>query len=482
MLGDVAPFRLAGNIYFVGTHKASSHMIDTGDGMMLIDTGYEETVDIIVKSVADLGFDIKDLKCILISHGHSDHSDGAARLKALTGANIYMHEADMKYIKGFVPDVLVRDGDVISLGNTSVRCLHTPGHTEGTLSFFFDTEEDGKLYRAAMFGGTSANQLKKPYMDRADRNVWYGMRGEFYKSIERLRGEHVDIFLGNHTWNNDTEGTRARSLAEGKNLFIDDSKWLAFLDSCEKHLDSVIADEISTQFVNYAHRGASEYLPENTLLAFYTGIYMGANGIETDVRLTKDGVMILFHDDTIDRVTDASGKVEDYTYDELREFFVNKNGYCDKIVKFEDFLERFCFRDITFAIELKGPGVEKGTADLIRKYNMERKVVVTSFEFDYIKRIKEYAPELRVGYLTGDADDEIIARLKAIKADEICPKAVNITAEKVDAWHREGFRVRAWGVGNEELMKKAYDAGVDGMTVNFPDKLSAYIKEENAGE
>ena len=72
-------------------------------------------------------------------------------------------------------------------------------------------------------------------------------------------------------------------------------------------------------FVNYAHRGASEYLPENTLLAFYTGIYMGANGIETDVQRTRDGVLVLFHDDTLQRVTGQSGCIADYTFEQLQQ-------------------------------------------------------------------------------------------------------------------------------------------------------------------
>lgn len=232
-------------------------------------------------------------------------------------------------------------------------------------------------------------------------------------------------------------------------------------------------------FVNYAHRGASEYLPENTRIAFYTGLYMGANGIETDVRMTKDGVPVLFHDDTLTRVTGEQGSVEDYTYRELCGFFVRKNGFCDKIVKLEDFLELFAFRDITFAIELKGAGTEKCTADLIRSYDIGHKTVVTSFQLDYLRTIKAYAPELSIGYLTQDGTDQVMAQLRELGAVELCPKACNITREKVDEWHRAGFRVRAWGVADQELMRLAYDAGVDGMTVNFPDKLTAYRKEND---
>ena len=114
--------------------------------------------------------------------------------------------------------------------------------------------------------------------------------------------------------------------------------------------------------INYAHRGASEYAPENTLSSFYMGLQLGANGIETDVQRTKDGVLVLFHDDTVDRVTNGVGKLCDYTLDELKELKVFGNsttGFYDRIVTFREFLEKFSNYDIQFAIELKGPGVEE---------------------------------------------------------------------------------------------------------------------------
>lgn len=229
-------------------------------------------------------------------------------------------------------------------------------------------------------------------------------------------------------------------------------------------------------FVNYAHRGASEYLPENTMLAFYTGIYMGANGIETDIQRTKDGVLVLFHDDTLERVTGQEGSIGDYTFAQLQDFNVQKNGFTDKIVAFEDFLQHFSHRDITFAIELKGAGVEKDTADLLRKYNMAQKTVVTSFQLDYLRTFRAYAPEFQIGYLTESIDYEVIETLKAMDAEEFCPEAYLMTPELVERWHRLGFRVRAWGVYDEELMRHACICGADGMTVNFPDKLTQYLK------
>ena len=107
---------------------------------------------------------------------------------------------------------------------------------------------------------------------------------------------------------------------------------------------------------------------------------------------------------------------------------------------------------------------------------MRKKAVVTSFLPEAIQNMKEYAPELRVGLLKNGVDEETLAFLKRIGGEEICPFAQEITPEKVSAWHKQGFNVRAWGVGNETLMKHVYDCMADGMTVNFPDKLCEYIR------
>ena len=123
--------------------------------------------------------------------------------------------------------------------------------------------------------------------------------------------------------------------------------------------------------INFAHRGASEYAPENTLSSFYLGLMQGANGIETDVRKTKDGVPILFHDETLDRVSNATGKICDFTYEELKKVKIfakdNKNFY-DRIITLREFLQKFSCYDITFAIELKGKDVEKETLEMVKEF------------------------------------------------------------------------------------------------------------------
>lgn len=228
-------------------------------------------------------------------------------------------------------------------------------------------------------------------------------------------------------------------------------------------------------FVNYAHRGASSYAPENTMSAFRLGLEMGANGIETDVQRTKDGVLVLFHDDTLTRVTGQPGSVKDYTYAELQEFSVTVHGQSDRIPTLEEFLQAFGALELTFAIELKQPFTEADTVAMLEKYGMKDKTVITSFQLECLMRARACTPDYRMGYLTMDINPLTLPVMDTIGIQEVCPEAPLVTPALVEELHGKGYSVRAWGVSNEALMKAVYDAGADGMTVNFPDKLTEYI-------
>ena len=233
--------------------------------------------------------------------------------------------------------------------------------------------------------------------------------------------------------------------------------------------------------INYAHRGASEYAPENTLSSFYLGLLQGANGIETDVQRTKDGELVLFHDDTVDRVSDKSGNLWDFTLKELKELKITGNsctGFYDKIITFREFLEKFSEYEINFAIELKGPGVEKESLELIKEFGVLERTTFTSFNYDYIKKIKELDSKARVGWLVYEGDETSVKKLLEIGGEEIAPKAELITLENMKKWRKLNLGVRAWGVFNISLMKKMCDFKVDGMTVNFPDRLFDYMRRE----
>jgi len=235
--GEIEPFRIIGNTYFVGTFPASSHLIDTGDGLILIDTGYSDTLFLLVNSIYKLGFSPYDVKYIIHTHWHGDHTESTAAFVHMTGAKTFIGAKDaVKVEKYFEPDEILCDGDTVTLGNTKIEVMETPGHTEGTISLFYETEEDGKIYYVGTFGGAGANTLAKGRFD------YDNCRADYLESLNKLRKKKVDVFIGNHVWNNDTEA-KAKVLKEtGENQFIDGKLWGEFLDFCEKRLQKVSLD------------------------------------------------------------------------------------------------------------------------------------------------------------------------------------------------------------------------------------------------
>ena len=235
--GKIEPFKIIGNVYFAGTYQASCHIIDTGEGLILIDPGYENAFYLVIDSIYKLGFRPTDIKYIINTHWHWDHTEATAALADLSGAKTLLGRQDEENAKRyFIPDILLKDGDTLSLGNTTISFMETPGHTKGTISFFFDTTEGDTTYRVGMFGGAGANTLRK------DTFEFDGCREAYYASLERLQKEKVDVFIGNHVWNNDTF-TKGKLLMEtGENQFLDGSLWNKFLTHCKKRLDNVIAE------------------------------------------------------------------------------------------------------------------------------------------------------------------------------------------------------------------------------------------------
>lgn len=233
--GRIAPFQIVGNVYFVGTYQASSHLIDTGEGLILIDTGYANGLYLLVNSIHELGYHPRDIKYIVHTHWHVDHAEATKPLVGLSGAKTLIGWKDaQKVTEFFNPDILIHEGDTLTLGSTTLSFVETPGHTEGTISFFFDTQEDGKVYRVGMFGGAGANTLAYGRFD------YDGCREDYRASVRKLQKEQVDVFIGNHVWNNDTEEkARQKALGNG-NPFIDQQIWHKFLSFCENRLDETM--------------------------------------------------------------------------------------------------------------------------------------------------------------------------------------------------------------------------------------------------
>lgn len=233
--GTMEPFRIIGNVYFVGTFHASSHLIDTGDGLILIDTGYFNTLYLVINSIYKLGFDPKDIRYIVNSHWHDDHTGGTKALAELSGAETLIGRYDTEKAKRyFDADLLIKDGDTLKLGNTTISFVETPGHTKGTISLFFDTDDQGTIYRVGMFGGAGCNTLARGQFDYEE------CREDYRRSLHVLRKETVDVFIGNHVWNNDTLGKSELLRKTGVNEFIDRNLWHRFLDFCENRLNELI--------------------------------------------------------------------------------------------------------------------------------------------------------------------------------------------------------------------------------------------------
>lgn len=233
-------------------------------------------------------------------------------------------------------------------------------------------------------------------------------------------------------------------------------------------------------FVNYAHRGASAYAPENTLSSFYLGLRQQANGIETDIQRSKDGVLVLFHDRTMDRVTDHTGSICDYTWEELSHVLVygdrDKSFLPDKLVTLEQFLYYFSHLDLTFALEFKSRNLAADALELVKKYNVLSKCIFTSFEWNDLAELRELDSKAAIGYLTSDTGSVAEQKLLSIKGQQICMRADLLTPKLVENYHQNSLSVRAWGVTSPKLIQPVIESGVDGgMTVNFPDKLAALM-------
>ena len=233
--------------------------------------------------------------------------------------------------------------------------------------------------------------------------------------------------------------------------------------------------------INYAHRGASAYAPENTITAFSKGIELGATGIELDLQKTKDGKIVIFHDEFIDKKSNGTGKIDDYTYQELLDldfgswFSAEFRG--EHIVLFEDFAKEFLNKDLTFAIELKIKGIEKETLEIIKKYATHDNIYITSFIYEVLENIRKIDSNIKIGWLIKEEiNKNNINQLLKIKGNQICPKASLITEESISFAKQNELEIRLWGVPNEEIMKKVYMLDIEGMTVNFPDKLNCLLK------
>jgi glycerophosphoryl diester phosphodiesterase len=186
------------------------------------------------------------------------------------------------------------------------------------------------------------------------------------------------------------------------------------------------------------------------------------------------------HDDVVNRTTDGSGPVASYTLADLRcldagaWFGVEFAG--QRVPTFADVLVRYRGR-VHIHTEIKGrtDHLVQRTVDLVRQYDMTAQVTMTSFQQLALQEVRTYAPELQTGWLVGQVNEAIIAQARQMGLNQLCPAAHTVTPELVRHLHAAGLSC-AWGVTTEAVMRRVVDADADGMTVDFPDKLVAYLQ------
>ena len=247
----IDPFQISDNLYYVGDKKVCVHLIDSGDGLVLIDSGYVGAEHLLVDSIWRAGLDPKNIKIILHTHGHSDHFGASEEFKRMYGCKLIISRVDAELVRrnnvssqlfplATAPtfDEEIEDGDIVEIGNVKIRCVLTPGHTEGVMSFFFDTTYRSNTYTVGLFGGAGTNALTLPYILKGGYTEDLPLK--MLESIELLRKEKVDIHLGNHPGNNRTLEKREKQVKDGGNPFIDESSWIEFLDSLESEVRTII--------------------------------------------------------------------------------------------------------------------------------------------------------------------------------------------------------------------------------------------------
>jgi metallo-beta-lactamase class B len=234
----VAPFKVFDNLYYVGPGFVSVWLIPTSDGLILIDAAQEPYVDHVIDSIRKVGFEPKNIKYILLSHGHLDHFGGAARIQQLSGARVATLEEDWQLIeaagkapgRGNAPppdvpkrDMVIKEGDTVKLGTTELKVYKLPGHTPGSPSFEFTVRDGGRNYKAFLFGGPGPRggvQGAEQFLASANR-------------VAQIPGVQVSVPV--HSWLNDFPYTnggifeRAQKLAQRKpgdpHPFVDPASW-----------------------------------------------------------------------------------------------------------------------------------------------------------------------------------------------------------------------------------------------------------------
>lgn len=246
------PFRIEDGVYFVGTRGLSSFLITTEEGHFLLDGGLPENAAIIARNIESLGFRLGDVKFLLNSHAHFDHSGGLAALKGSTAATMVASDGDKGALEsGLVPgseddprfsappvkvDRVIRDGEALVLGGVALSARVTPGHTRGCTTWTMTAGGRDILFFCS--ASVAANRLVDPPQ-------YEGIVADYRETFEKTRNWRPDIFLANHPEFFRMEERRARQIAGDEDAFVDSEAFPAAMEKLEAAFEETLAEQMA---------------------------------------------------------------------------------------------------------------------------------------------------------------------------------------------------------------------------------------------
>ena len=242
---------------------------------------------------------------------------------------------------------------------------------------------------------------------------------------------------------------------------------------------------VPAHFRIIAHRGASAYAPENTRAAFDLAARMGIAEIELDTQLTRDGQIALVHDATLARYGHGPRVVEDMTWTELSKLDMGSwfSPFLfpgEPMITLDDLFAAYGDRFV-YHVEIKGKaaGLPAAVHAAIQRHGVAARCVITSFSYESLVAMRGLTTTIPLGWLIRRIEADTRAKAEAIRLEQICPNAAQVSAAQVQLGRQFAREVRAWGVNGEsthtqgaeviDLIHQVVDAGCDGMTINWPD-------------
>jgi metallo-beta-lactamase class B len=255
------PFKIAGNLYYVGSKGLANYLIITPEGHILINSDMEENVPLIRASVENLGLKFTDIKILLISHAHWDHDAASDTIKKLTGAKYMVMDADVSVVESggkadfqygndpttlYKPtkvDRVLRDGDEVKLGGTVLVAHLTPGHTKGCTTWTLKVAEGGKTYDVVIIGSPNVN----PGYRLVNNTTYPRIAEDYQKTFKVLKSLSCDIFLGAHGnyFGLDTKYPRLKT--EGLSVFVDPAGYKKYVEEKEQEFKKELAKQRTVQ-------------------------------------------------------------------------------------------------------------------------------------------------------------------------------------------------------------------------------------------